>query len=58
MPFHLRDPATCDAVRQLAKLRNVSLNKAIREAVEKALAREAAARKAGSSEKMRLGSDE
>ena len=42
MPFSIRDAATCNAVRELAKLRDVSLTDAIRGAVEKALAKEVA----------------
>jgi antitoxin VapB len=34
MAFHVRDPATDEAVRRLAKLKNKSLTATIREAVE------------------------
>jgi hypothetical protein len=44
MPFTLRDPATCEAVLELAKRLNVSPEEAIRTAVEQDLAREIAAR--------------
>lgn len=45
MPFTLRDPATCEAVRELAKRLNVSPVEAIRMAVEQDLAKEIAAQK-------------
>ena len=40
MAFHVRDPATDLAVRQLAKLKGKSLTATIREAVEKEYERE------------------
>ena len=39
MAFHIKDPATDAAVRELAKRRGISLTAAVREAVEKELAR-------------------
>ena len=44
MPFTLKDPATCEAVLELAKRLNISPEEAIRMAVEQDLAREIAAR--------------
>ena len=41
MSIYIKDPATDKAVRELARLRCVSLTEAIREAVEKALSQEA-----------------
>jgi antitoxin VapB len=40
MSFYVKDPATDEAVRKLAKLRGTTLTEAIREAVEKELDRE------------------
>ena len=40
MAFHVRDPATDEAVRRLAKLKGKSLTSTIREAVEKEYERE------------------
>lgn len=40
MTIYIKDPATDRAVRELAKLRGVSLTDAIREAVEKSLGEE------------------
>jgi antitoxin VapB len=40
MAFHVRDPATDEAVRRLAKLKGKSLTSTIREAVENEYARE------------------
>ena len=40
MSIYIKDPATDKAVRQLAKLKGVTLTEAIRGAIEKALAEE------------------
>jgi antitoxin VapB len=40
MAFHVRDPATDDAVRRLAKLKGKTLTETIREAVENEYERE------------------
>ncbi len=40
MAFHIKDPATDAAVRELARRRGISLTAAVREAVEKELARD------------------
>lgn len=45
MTIYIKDPATDKAVRELARLRGLSLTEAIREAVENALAHEAAQQK-------------
>ena len=45
MAFHVRDPATDLAVRQLAALKGKSLTATIREAVEKEYKRECEERK-------------
>ncbi len=39
MAFHIKDPATDAAVRELARRRGISLTAAVREAVENELAR-------------------
>ena len=44
MAFHVRDPATDEAVRRLAKLKGKTLTATIREAVEKEYRQECAAR--------------
>jgi antitoxin VapB len=40
MAFHIKDPATDEAVRRLAKLKGKTLTAAVREAVEHEYARE------------------
>ncbi len=40
MTFYVKDPATDEAVRRLAKLKNKTLTETIREAVEKELRKE------------------
>jgi antitoxin VapB len=52
MSIYIKDPATDKAVRELAKLRGVSLTEAIREAIEKALEAEAANRVKSRMEKL------
>jgi antitoxin VapB len=42
MAFHVRDPKTDALVRELARSRGIGLTEAIREAVEKSLAEDAA----------------
>jgi antitoxin VapB len=42
MAFHVRDPKTDALVRELARSRGIGITEAIREAVEKALAEDAA----------------
>ena len=42
MTIYIKDPATDKAVRELARLRGVSLTEAIREAVERAIGEERA----------------
>ena len=45
MSIYIKDPATDKAVRELAKLRGLSLTEAIREAVERAIGAEKAQQK-------------
>ena len=45
MTIYIKDPATSEAVRKLAKLRGTTLTEAIRSAVEESLARDEPAKK-------------
>jgi antitoxin VapB len=40
MPFHIRDPATDEAVRKLAARRGIGITEAVRAATEEALRRD------------------
>ena len=42
MPLHIRDSATTEAVRRLAKARRITLTEAVKRACEEALARDEA----------------
>ncbi|MGD9614856.1 MAG: type II toxin-antitoxin system VapB family antitoxin [Alphaproteobacteria bacterium] len=54
MAFHIRDPATDEAVRRLAKLKGKSLTETVREAVENEYRRECKDRGVPLTEQIRL----